>query len=53
MAKGDKMKNARRKRKTPHIKLHTVGGKTTVQFGSKTVTVTVTIPRKHLTRRLK
>jgi hypothetical protein len=42
-----------RKRKTKHIKLHTMGGNTTVQFGPKTVRITVTIPRQHLIKRLK
>jgi len=42
-----------RKRKTRHIKLNAVGGTAKLQFGSKTVTVTVTIPRQHLIKRLK
>ncbi|MGB9406628.1 MAG: hypothetical protein WCA89_03780 [Terracidiphilus sp.] len=42
-----------RKRKIRHIKLHAMGGNATVQFGPKTVTVTVTIPRQHLGNRLK
>jgi hypothetical protein len=46
------MSTSTRKRKTKHIKLHTIGGNTTVQFGPKTVTITVTIPRQHLNKRL-
>ena len=41
-----------RKRKTKHLKLTTVGGHATVQFGTKKVTVTVTIPRQRLSDRL-
>jgi hypothetical protein len=41
-----------RKRKTRHIKLRTVGGNAKLQFGSKTVTITVSIPRQHLIKRL-
>ena len=47
------MENTRRKRKTKHIKLHSVGGNAKLQFGSKTITITVTIPRQHLIKRLK
>jgi hypothetical protein len=47
------MYTSSRKRKTRHIKLRTVGGSAKLQFGSKTVTITVNIPRQHLIKRLK
>jgi hypothetical protein len=43
----------KRKRKTKHIKLLAVGGNATLQIGTKTITVKVTIPRNHLNNRLK
>jgi hypothetical protein len=46
------MSTLHRKRKKRHIKLPTVGGNAKLQFGPKIVTVTVTIPRQHLIKRL-
>ena len=41
-----------RKRKKPHLKLPTIGGHSTVQFGNEWIVVTTFIPRKRLTQRL-
>jgi len=42
-----------RKRKKKHLKLMTIGGNAKVQFGSKNVVVTVTIPKDRLQLRIK
>ena len=42
----------KRKRKKKHLKLTAIGGHATVQFGTRQVIVTVTIPRKRLSERL-
>jgi hypothetical protein len=41
-----------RKRKRSHLKLTTIGGHSTVQFGNEWIKVTTFIPRKRLTERL-
>lgn len=46
------MATSPRKKKIKHIKADTIGVKTTVRFGPKTVRITVSIPRQHLANRL-
>jgi hypothetical protein len=46
------MVKRKRKRKTKHLKLSSIGGHATVHLGTKRLTVTVTVPLKRLRDRL-
>jgi hypothetical protein len=41
-----------RKRRIKHLKLDQIGASESVHFGNEWVTITIRIPRKHLTQRL-
>jgi len=41
-----------RKRRIKHLKLAQIGASESVHFGNEWVTITIRIPRRHLTQRL-